>query len=352
MQQMIEIQAQPGLIQVNYEQLEAALAERLEQYRQVVSPDGVKAAKAQATEINALKKTLAERRKKAADEARQPITEFERQMKALEQRCEEARQDLLEQVRRYEDQTRERARALLASLRDELWQSEGVSPDYRTADYEDLVLLSSVTPKGALTKAAREKLQERVRNDRDREQMVTTRLLELEARSYREGLHAPLTREHVEHVLVAPDDEYESALRATLDRELERQEQAARRQREQWEREQAEARAREQAAQARRERAAELERAGCEEGRALEAAQGGESPQPAASTPGPQPPPAPAQNGKVRYSVLATFYIEVSPRVKRAAIEAECRRVMERAGVTTLQSVQALPINQVEESLT
>ncbi|MCG5533142.1 DUF1351 domain-containing protein [Halorhodospira sp. 9621] len=344
MQKMIEIQAQPGLIQVNYEQLEAALAERLEQYRQVVSPDGVKAAKAQATEINALKKTLAERRRNAADEARQPITEFERQMKALEQRCEEARQDLLEQVRQYEDQTRERARALLESLRDELWQSEGVTPDYRTADYEDPILLSSVTPKGALTKAAREKLHERVREDRNREQMVTTRLLELEARSYREGLHAPLTREHVEHVLTAAEDEYETALRKILDRELERQEQAARRQREQWEREQAQ--------QARRERGAELERTVRDEARAHEAAQAGESPQPTNPAPEPQAPPAPTENGKVRYSVLATFYIEVSPRVKRAAIEAECRRVMERAGVTTLQSVQALPINQVEESLT
>ena len=51
-QEQIQIETAPATLEVNFEQLQAALQELLGQYETVVSEDGVKDAKASATEIN------------------------------------------------------------------------------------------------------------------------------------------------------------------------------------------------------------------------------------------------------------------------------------------------------------
>jgi hypothetical protein len=326
-QDQIQIEAAPAKLDVNFDQLHAALQERLGQYETVVSADGVKEAKKTATEINQLKQELARRRKEAADEAKKPIAEFEGRMKELESECESARQGILDQVKQYEDQEREKARTAIHEAREAYWQEYEVAEEHRRAEMDDLVKLTSLTQKGALTKATDETLEARVKEDRARQDKVEKRLLELENRSYRAGLAAPLSRDHVAQHLEADDETYEAELQRILDAEVEREKQATERRRQEWEREQAQDQQRQQEEQARQERMGKEAGGFPEVGEAQEAS----------GTPDPD------DDGKVTWTVNATFEIRVKPGVSQEAIEAQGRKVFEDAGIKTLQAVNATP---------
>ncbi|TQE98645.1 MAG: DUF1351 domain-containing protein [Spiribacter salinus] len=312
MQNLIRIDTQPAVLDVNLEQLEKALDERLAQYETVVTEDGLKDAKATATEINKLRGELASRRKAAADEAKAPIVAFEQQIKALESKCEDTRQGILSQVQQYESQVREQARDMLHELRAELWDDFGVEEHHQRAEYEDLVNLSAVTSTGKLAKAPRETLQARVREDEARQDKVRRRLLELENASYRAGLSAPLTQDHVHRVLEADDDTYESEVNRILEAELKREQVARQREQERQERE-ATAKAPEpQAAPA-------------------------QDPEPKTA---PEPEPRKAAPGKQAITVTATFHIEVSDTATDEQVESALRGKMKAAGFNSLASVQ------------
>jgi hypothetical protein len=63
-------------------------------------------------------------------------------------------------------------------------------------------------------------------DDKGAENRTKMRLLELENQSYKAGLKAPLTRDHVATFLFATDEEYQQRLDAMLQSEVRRQEQA------------------------------------------------------------------------------------------------------------------------------
>lgn len=337
MQELITIQNQPALVEVNFEELKKHLATELEKYNVVVTQDTVKDAKALATELNATKREIAKRKKEEYDRATAGANQFKDSMKELETMCEEGRQKLLAQVQKFEDETRQLAADLLKAMRDELWNHIGVAEEFQRAQFDDLVNLSAVTAKGNLTAGAKSKIEARVNADKALQDQTEMRLLKLENQSYKAGLSAPLNRGHVEHFLFAEDEEYSQKLDALMQSELQREEVAQQRMRDQMEREQRERERQEQmqAEREQRQQAAAQEAAQTYDEKQQEAQKAEPAPEQTSEKPAERPAP-----GKVPVTVQCTFNVNVSEKVTDAAIEAELRSVMEKAGIKTLNTVQ------------
>lgn len=360
MQQLIHIESRPAVLSVNFEDLQAALSRELEKYKVVVTADTIKDAKALATELNATKKLIADRRKEEVAKASEPVKQFDSRMKQLEQMCETGRQDILQQVQRFEDEVRDRARALLRELRDELWGLHGIEAEFRRAEYDDLVMLTAVTATGNLAASARNKLEARVSEDKALQDRTSMRLLALENASYKAGLSAPLTRDHVAGFLMADEATYSEELDRIINAEIVREEQAQQRMRDKLERERAQ---QEQAEKARLEREEIRAKAEAAHQTRLQERQGTPEPsthaEPAASTASqsaqdaaPFEPAAPAVSptpaaGTIACRVICAFDLNVPAGLSAEAIEAELRKVLVGAGIDTLAGVQ---IRFAEES--
>ena len=348
MYDLIKIQSTPAMLQVNLTELKAALAKELAKYDVVVTQDTLPDAKKLAIELNKVAGEIDKRRKEEVAKVSEPIKAFDASMKELVEMTRGGRAKLLKQVDRFEDDIREQARQLLQAYREKLWEKEGVHEEYRGANFQDLVLISNVTAKGALAAKAKTELESRVTQDKIMQDRTERRLLELENASYKAGLAAPLTRDHVRPFLFEDHETYDRELTRIIEAEVRRQEQAEQAMRERLERE---ARQKAEAEQREKERVereaqkkAEVERLRKEyQEREAAAESVQKAPEPVkqdlGGLPREEPPTEPAAPGKIRLSVVAVFAPEVDPGVSDAAIETALRTAMERTGITTLQSI-------------
>ena len=328
LQELITVKNTPAIITVNFDELKKALAAELEKYDILVTTETLSDAKKLATELNKTKSVIDTRRKEEVAKASEPVKKFDNDMKELVTMCSDGRQKILDQVKRFEDETKQLVATQLSGARDFLFDKHGVKPEFMRAEYDDLIKLTAITTTGKLTKGVKDDLTRRVMDDLRIQDRTASRLLQLENQSFKAGLAAPLTEDHVKPFLFADDDHYASEINRIIDAEVIRQEQAERRIKEQME------------AKAARDKAAE-------EAKAKPVAEPEPAPEPIAATvapePEPQPEPAPEQvqaaPGKVNCVVTCTFEVEVGAGVTEAAIEAELRKVMAKAGISSLKSV-------------
>ena len=238
MEQELIISHEAPSISANFDAVAKALDTELERYTSlVVTPDNIQDAKKAAAELNKYAGTIDTKRKETVSEVSAPIKAFESQMKDLRERCKAARQGIVDQVARYDDQVKAQARELLEDTRAGLWAALDIRESYQRTDFDDLVKLGSVTGKGNLAKAARETLESRVQADRALQDTVDRRMLELERDSYKAGLDAPLTWENVAHFIEDETEAYNERLAAVMSAEIEREGKAEARRREKAERE-------------------------------------------------------------------------------------------------------------------
>lgn len=221
-----KVSATPAVIDHDFDALRGKLTEVLESYRSlVVTEDSMKDARAQATELNKLKGRVADRRKEVAKEAAQPIREFEAKAKELEGEVESARQEILQQMARFEKERLDQALAVATEALEKAYDQSGVLEAFRTADTAELRKMGTLTAKGALTAAAGRTIDGMVSKCLSRQEKVARRLGELEIKSSRAGLVSPITREHVEQFLLLEDDfVFDDHVDAIIKRELRRQE--------------------------------------------------------------------------------------------------------------------------------
>lgn len=343
MQELIAVNSAPAKLEVNFEEIRDALADRLARYDVVVTADTVADAKKLSTELNKLKGDIAAKRKEEVSKVSAPIRAFDARMKELESMCQDGRTRLLEQIDRFEDKVREKCRAMLDEDRAALWAKHRVGRDFRSAEFDDLILVSNVTKTGNLTAKARNELESRVIADREKQERTDRRLLELENASFKAGLSTPLTREHVRAFLSSSDDVYQRELDSLIAVEIARQRAAEqklrdkiereRRMQEESERREAEAAAREEQPKPEPEPVVVHEPDSSNEppwepGQAVEA-------------PSYPDPDVPRRRPGNRIGVVVTcdFEIDVAEHVTDAAIEAELRAVLKKAGITTLSRV-------------
>lgn len=321
MQELVILEKKPAVLVANFDQVKAALTQELERYNIVVTADTVVAAKKLATELNASKKVIKDAGRAAFDESVLPANEFMKKVGELVDQVEQSRQTLLAQVQKFENQTREKVRALLEQYRSSLWEQHAVEIEFRKAEFSDLILLTSITKTDNLAKSPKDALESRVRDDKAVQDKTNMRLLLLENESYKAGLAAPLTRDHVQSFLFASDEAYQNQLQRILNSEVQRQDAAEERLRQQIAKEQS--------------RTAEQSPVSAPQ-MAIAPVQPA---QPQESAPVTRSISPPLVNGKVEVFVTANFRLEVNPKIDDVAIAAELRRVMEKAGITSLDSV-------------
>lgn len=231
--------ATPVVISGNFDAVKQYVSTELQRYDVVVTADTLADCKKLATQLNKMASEIKARGKAITDEAAQPITLIKDQIAEIVQMCQAGREKLTAQVKTFEDETRKLCDQLLAACRSELWESTGVQPEFRRAQYADLVILTNVTGKGALTAKAKQEVQNRVNADKQLQDQTEKRLLMLENVCLKAGMIASLTRAHVETFLFADDATYQHRLDAMIGSELERQRATEQRLREQQAAEQA-----------------------------------------------------------------------------------------------------------------
>lgn len=239
----INVFSMPAQVSVNFEEAKAALERELAPYQNlVVTPDTLKSAKKLAADLNKRAAEIDARRKQEVADVSAPIKVFDGQMKELVRLCKDGRQQIADQVKRHEDETKAQILADVVSLRDQQWETQGIADEFRRAEVDDLAKLTAVNDKGRLTKATRDEVHARVATDKQRQEKVANRLLQLELYSYRAGLTIPLSREHVDQFLTWLDDEaYEKQLNLVIAAEKDRQERTVAVEKSKWEREQEQA---------------------------------------------------------------------------------------------------------------
>lgn len=226
MKDIIKIENQPACLDVNFEAVKKHLATELARYDVVVTQDTLKDAKALATELNQTRQQFEKRRKEEVAKASEPVKAFDEKMKELAKMCQDGRTKILSQVEKFENETRAIIQKLLEELRAQLREEINILPEFHKAEFDDLVILSSLTGSGKLTKKAIDTLTGRVNEEKSLQDQTRLRLVELENQSYKAGLSAPLTRDHVAHFLFTTDEAYQAELERIIGAELKRQEQA------------------------------------------------------------------------------------------------------------------------------
>lgn len=251
-----EIKQTPAVLTFNYETFKADLEKQLEKYRTVVTADTVKQAKETATELNALKIQLDTQRKEAIRYVSAPIKTADDQMKECVGLVASGRQEILDQVAKFDQVRLDGLKEELTGRRDRLRKEAGISAKFQgTADdLSDLVKLTNLTGTDRLTNKAAQAVADRVNAELQLQNTVERRLLELENASYRAGLSSPLERAHVELFLFQDDDTYQSRLQQLLDVEIERQKKSEDKMRQTVQREQDQKYAEAQREQERQER--------------------------------------------------------------------------------------------------
>jgi hypothetical protein len=222
------VQAQLPVIEGNFKTIEKKLNIELQKYDILVTEDNVDEAKKLATELNKVAGEIDKKRKDKVKEISVPIKDFEASAKELVSMCQDGRTKLLERVKVFEDKKRERCRELLLAKLEALYSQYNIDNEFKTANIDDLVIISNLTQtsqleKSNLTKKAIDAIDYKVMLCEKNQKKIYNRIAELPEKS--KNLEVILTRADVENFLKLDDETYSSQLDNLIKRELRRQEQ-------------------------------------------------------------------------------------------------------------------------------
>lgn len=223
--QMNELQVTivPAQISANLAELKADLLENLKQYDIEVTIETLPEAKKMATDLNKLAKKIDTRRKDVKKELNAPVDAFNAQAVELAKLILDSREKILKQVAVFEDKQREHCKKLLQNELDALYIENEVTKEYQTGNIEKLAILSNLTDKAKLTKAAVEKVAEIVKADKAVQEMVESRKANLNAITERAGLFGGISDALIIPFIREPEAIYTAKLNQIIDTEIKRQ---------------------------------------------------------------------------------------------------------------------------------
>jgi len=207
----------------NYNEVECNLIENLKKYEIEVTEENLDQAKKYAKTLNDLANTIDKKRKETVKEISSPIDIFESQCKQLFSLCKKGREDILLQVKVFEDKRRAKCLELCKLSLQELYTKFDIQDEFKTISIDDLVIISNITETGKLTKATQDTIANRVQAVFNLQSAVRIRLAELENACLKIGLKTPLERRQVESFLKLDEVTYNSELQKILGSELKRQ---------------------------------------------------------------------------------------------------------------------------------
>lgn len=211
----------PALITANFDEVRKRLETELQRFDVVVTADTLADCKKLATELNKLRGEIDTRRKDEVAKASDPVRQFDEKMKALVSMCKDGRQNLLDQISRFDAEQIKKAEVLAADYLTLQIDNADLSPEF-----SDIRLpaqkISNLTKSGNLTSSARQEIDDLVSDKALLQTRTSKRLTDLELDCRRNGMEHPLERAHVDAFLMADDDVYQSRLNSMIESELAR----------------------------------------------------------------------------------------------------------------------------------
>jgi hypothetical protein len=213
----LQVNIIPAQISANLAEIKADLLENLKQYDIEVTIETLPEAKKMATDLNKLAGEIDKRRKDVKKELSAPVDSFNAQAVELAKLILDSREKILKQVAVFEDKQREHCKKLLQNELDTLYLENEVVKEYQTGNIEKLAILSNLTDKAKLTKAALEKVADMVKADKSVQDMVESRKANLSAITERAGIVGGIYDKLIEPFIREPEAIYTAKLNELID---------------------------------------------------------------------------------------------------------------------------------------
>lgn len=213
----IQVTVTPAQISANLTEIKAELLENLKQYDIEVTIETLPEAKKMATDLNKLAGEIDKRRKDVKKELAAPVDAFNAQAVELAKMILDAREKILKQVAVFEDKQKAHCLKLLQNELDTLYIENEVTKEFQTGNIEKLAILSNLTEKAKLTKAALEKVAEIVKADKAVQDMVESRKANLNAITERAGIVGGIYDKLIEAFIKEPEAIYTAKLNGLID---------------------------------------------------------------------------------------------------------------------------------------
>jgi len=195
-----------------------------DEYNFIITADDIPKAKKVMAELNKSKDFITAFRKDKVNAESVAIDTFKDNVKKYIELIDAKRDQIKKDVEVFERETRDSITKELSLYSTELIETIGIRDNFIDVDIVDLIVLGSVTAKGALTKKARETVNARVMACKAKQDKYDMRLMKLENLSYSNGLETPLTITHIQGIInLDSDSEYEEKLHELISSEMERQ---------------------------------------------------------------------------------------------------------------------------------
>ena len=216
--QLVEVDTNKSILLYIQKELDA------DEYNFIVTTDNLSFAKKQMAGLNKSKKAIDTFRKDKVSSESEDIDLFKSNFKLYLAPIDAKYEQIKKDVSVFESETKDKILKELSLYCEDFIKIQGIRDNFKDVDIIDLMVLGSVTAKGALTKKAREVIESRVMICKSKQDKYDMRLMQLENLSHRAGLESPLTITHIQGIISLDDDsEYETKLNELISSEIERQ---------------------------------------------------------------------------------------------------------------------------------
>ena len=339
---LTEIKNTPASIEFDYDGIKAVVQSHLEKYKGIVlTAETYKDGKELIKEINATRKSLDAARKDEVKKAIAPIKEFEEKIKDLLGLHDSLLDNLRGQIKKYDDNLKLVIEDLIKQELEAETEKQGVRPEYKRAEADDLILLGSLTEGGKLTAKVKAEIKNRVTSDLLRQHKEDMRVAQLKTECIEAGLKSPLTRSFIESFLGVEDDAvYNERLQNLINAELQREQEAIEQERIRLERirqAEAQAKAKHEAQRAALEAQAQA-KAEAQAAQLVHQPQEQPQPEPQAQYSATQE----ATEGKCKVSILVSFDLEINSKAPDHILAQKLDEKLKAGGFNshTIQSIK------------
>lgn len=214
----------PAQLSANFIELEARLDALLDKDRVVVTLENLQDQKKRNASLNKLAAEVKDKVNEVIAAASIHIDPFKANGKRLVDKILAVRAEADEQVKAFEQATKDACLALLLEELNIQWALQSITNEFRKADISGLVKLTAMTDAGNLTKATLAEVENRAKQDKAQQILVESRLMALENKCLKADINPPLSRASVEAFLF--DDRFETRLDALIAAEVARKAEA------------------------------------------------------------------------------------------------------------------------------
>jgi hypothetical protein len=219
----LTVKSEIPIFLTNFVELKEKLIENLKLYEIRVTLENIKEAKEAATDLNKLSGEIEKKRKEETKKVSEPIRNFEAKVKELVLLCQDSRTKILEQVKIFEDETRNNCLILLDEFFEATWKEEGIRGEFVKSEISDLAIISNITGAGNLTKTAKDEVVRRIAEVKSLQIQKDNRLLKLENECLKSGLQSTIPADYIKPFLNLRDEDYNQKLLSLISQELIRQ---------------------------------------------------------------------------------------------------------------------------------